>query len=206
MIANLAESKLLTDADRCPWCHGDGLYRDYHDKEWGCPQLDSHSLFEFLILEGAQAGLSWITILRKRQAYREAFNQFEPDRLARYTQRDINRLMKNSGIVRNQLKIKSAINNARCFLAIEKQGGFCDWIWSFVNHRVIINHHANSKAVPASTPEAEVMSREMKRAGFSFVGPTICYAFMQATGMVNDHLVHCHRHPACVALAKEAGL
>ena len=195
-----------TDEDRCPWCHGDDLYRDYHDNEWGNPELDPNRLFEFLILEGAQAGLAWITVLRKRQGFREAFDQFSPEKVASYTSRDINRLMKDNGIVRNQLKIKSAINNARCFLVQEETVGFSQWIWSFVDHRVIINDPKTSDQIPAITPEAEQMSREMKRAGFSFVGPTICYAFMQATGMVNDHLTSCHRHDACVALAKEAGL
>lgn len=181
--------------ERCPWCGDDPLYQAYHDTEWGVPVHDDHTLFEFLMLEGAQAGLSWITILRKRENYRRAFNGFDPERIARYNRRSVERLMADAGIVRNRLKIEAAIGNARVFLDIrESQGSFDRYIWDFVDGRPIVNRFKSLSEVPASTPLAEQISKDLKRRGFRFVGPTIVYAHMQATGMVNDHLVTCPRH------------
>jgi DNA-3-methyladenine glycosylase I len=172
------------------------LYVAYHDREWGRPVRDDPRLFEFLLLEGAQAGLSWITILRKREAYRRAFHQFDPARIARYTPGDVRRLMANEGIVRNRAKIVSAVRNARAFLLLQDEFGSASaFLWSFVDGRPRVNRFRSMKEVPAFTPEAERMSRELKKRGFGFVGPTVCYAFMQATGMVNDHLIGCYRHP-----------
>jgi DNA-3-methyladenine glycosylase I len=179
---------------RCPWCGDDPLYRRYHDQEWGVPVHDDGKLFEFIILEGAQAGLSWITILRKREAYRKAFADFDPNRVARFGHKDIERLKADAGIVRNRLKIESAVSNARAFLEIQSSfGSFDRYIWDFVDGQPIINHFRTMSEVPASTPLSEKISRDLKKRGFRFVGPTIVYAHMQATGMVNDHLVDCFR-------------
>lgn len=181
--------------ERCPWCGDDPLYQAYHDNEWGVPVHDDRTLFEFVLLEGAQAGLSWITILRKRENYRRAFDGFDPEKVARYNRHSIERLLSNKGIVRNRLKVKSAIGNARSFLAIREQFGTFDrYIWGFVDGRPIINRFTRMNQVPASTPLAESISKDLKQRGFRFVGPTIVYALMQATGMVNDHLVSCPRH------------
>ena len=179
---------------RCPWAVGDD-YARYHDTEWGVPIHDDRLLFEFLILEGAQAGLSWITVLRKREHYREAFDNFEAALVAKYSKRKIESLLKNPGLVRNRLKIESAATNATAFLAVQNEfGSFDDYLWSFVGGRPIQNSRKSLKEVPASTAESDAMSKDLKRRGFRFVGSTICYAFMQATGMVNDHLVDCFRH------------
>lgn len=181
--------------ERCSWCLGDPLYEAYHDKEWGVPCHDDRTLFEFLLLEGAQAGLSWITVLRKRENYRAAFDQFDPETIARYTPQKIEQLLLNEGIIRNRLKLQSAVKNAQAYLNIQaSHGSFSEYIWQFVGDTVIQNRFDSPKQVPASTAESEQMSKALKRAGFSFVGPTICYAFMQATGMVNDHLTSCPRH------------
>lgn len=167
----------------------------YHDREWGVPVHDDRLLFEFLILEGAQAGLSWSTILKKRPAYRAAFDHFDPRKVARYGEKKIAALMSEPGIVRNRLKIAAAIRNAQAFLAVEKEfGSFDRYIWTFVQGRPIQTHRKRSEDVPARTPESDAMSKDLVRRGFKFVGSTICYAFMQATGMVNDHLVTCFRH------------
>ncbi|MDY0049456.1 MAG: DNA-3-methyladenine glycosylase I [Halothiobacillaceae bacterium] len=180
---------------RCQWCGDDPLYRAYHDAEWGVPVQDDRILFEFLILEGAQAGLSWITILRKREHYRHAFDGFDMECIARYGAQDVARLMGDAGIVRNRLKIESAIGNARAALRLcERHGGLGAYLWRFVDGVPIINHWRTMDEVPASTARSDAMSRELKREGFRFVGSTICYAFMQATGMVNDHTVDCFRH------------
>jgi len=180
---------------RCPWCGDDPLYVAYHDLEWGVPVRDDRTLFEFLTLEGAQAGLSWLTILRKREGYRRAFEGFDPERVARFGPADIERLLTDPGIVRNRAKISAAIGNARVFLELASHhGSFADWIWAFVDGRPIHNAFRAMAEVPASTPVSEAISRELKRRGFRFVGPTIVYAHMQATGMVNDHLVECFRH------------
>jgi DNA-3-methyladenine glycosylase I len=180
---------------RCPWCEGNELQRDYHDREWGVPVHDDRRLFEFLILEGAQAGLSWDTILKKRENYRRAFAGFDPRKVARFTPRQGRALMKNPGIVRNRLKISSAISNAKAFLAVQREfGSFDRYIWRFVGGRPMQNRWRRMKQVPASTPESDAMSEDLKKRGFRFVGSTICYALMQATGLVNDHLVTCFRH------------
>ena len=181
--------------ERCAWCDADPLYLAYHDHEWGVPLHDDRRLFEMLVLEGAQAGLSWLTILRKREGYRRAFDGFDPERIARYDDRDIARLLADPGIVRNRLKIAATVRNAQGFLAIqERHGGFGDFLWRHVGSAPRQNTWRSLTEVPARTPEAEAMSRDLKRLGFGFVGPTICYAFMQATGMVNDHTTDCFRH------------
>lgn len=183
---------------RCDWCLGDDHYLSYHDEEWGVPLFDDQKLFEFLILEGAQAGLSWITILKKRDNYRAAFDDFDPEKVARYGKRKRNALLANEGIVRNRLKIDSAINNAQHFLdVVEKEGSFRDYLWQFVDGKPQQHRFKTVGDVPATTPTSELMSKTLKKRGFNFVGSTICYAFMQATGMVNDHLVSCYRHREC---------
>ena len=184
----------MTEIQRCHWPGDDPLMIDYHDKEWGTPLRDEGKLFEFLILEGAQAGLSWQTILRKREGYRRAFDGFDPARIARYDEADVARLMSDAEIVRNRQKIMAAIGNARAYLAIQAEGAFADFIWAFVNDKPIDNLRTTGDDVPSTSPESEAMSRELRRRGFRFVGPTICYAFMQAAGLVNDHLVNCFRY------------
>lgn len=189
------------DTERCTWCEGDDLYMAYHDEEWGVPLFDDQKLFEFLILEGAQAGLSWITVLKKRENYREAFDGFNPEKIAAYDKRKFSQLMNNEGIIRNQLKIKSTINNAQRYLEIQsKYGSFYDYLWQFVEGQTIQNQFKSHADVPAKTPLSDIMAKTMKKAGFNFVGSTICYAFMQATGMVNDHLLACYRHQECTDL------
>ena len=180
---------------RCAWCGTDPLYVQYHDEEWGVPVHDDHKHFEFLILEGAQAGLSWITILRKREGYREAFADFDPARVARYGKREFAHLMKNPGIVRNRLKIESAAKNARAFLAVQDEfGSFDKYVWRFVGGQPIQNRWKHMKQLPARTSESDALSKDLKRRGFTFVGSTIIYAHMQAIGMVNDHVIDCYRH------------
>jgi len=180
---------------RCPWCGMEPLYVSYHDEEWGVPLHDDTKLFEFLVLEGAQAGLSWRTILKRRDGYRRAFAHFDPRIVAEYGESDMERLVHDPGIIRNRLKIRSAINNARCFLEIQEEfGSFDSYIWRFVNGKPIQNSWHALKDIPALTDEARNMSKDLKKRGFSFVGPTICYAHMQATGMVNDHLRSCFRY------------
>ena len=180
---------------RCAWCPDDPLYQYYHDVEWGVPLHDEHRLFEMLILEGAQAGLSWITILRKREAYRAAFDVFDPARVAAYDDAKIAALLQNPGIVRNRRKVEAAVINARCTLAVQQEFGSLDaCLWSFVGGQPIHNRWGSLKEIPASTALSERMSRDLVKRGFKFVGPTICYAFMQAVGMVNDHETGCFRH------------
>lgn len=186
---------MQTRKKRCPWCEINELEIAYHDTEWGVPVHDDRRFFEFLILEGAQAGLSWDTILKKRENYRLALAGFDPLRIARFGKRDVARLMQDAGIVRNRLKIESAIGNAQAFLAVQKEfGSFDAYIWRFVNGTPKRNHWKNAAQVPAESPESQAMSKDLKKRGFRFVGSTICYAFMQATGLVNDHLTTCHRH------------
>lgn len=181
-------------AKRCQWATNELSIR-YHDEEWGVPVRDDRALFEFLILEGAQAGLSWDTILKKRQHYRAAFENFEATSVARFDQRKVNRLLADPGIVRNRLKIAAAIQNAKAFLAVQKEfGSFSAYIWQFVGGKPRTNFRQSLKQIPARTPESDAMSKDLLRRGFKFVGPTICYAFMQAVGMVNDHAVDCFRH------------
>lgn len=176
---------------RCPWARSEPNLT-YHDKEWGVPVHDDRRLFEFLILEGAQAGLSWETILRKRDNYRAAFDNFDAARVARYSPARVEKLMKNAGIVRNRLKIESTIGNAKAFLGIQKEfGSFDKYLWPFVGGRPLVNRWKTLKAIPASSPESDALSRDLRRRGFRFVGTTICYAFMQAVGLVNDHLIDC---------------
>ena len=186
-----------TDAgvSRCGWCGNDPLYTRYHDEEWGVPVHDERKHFEFLILEGAQEGLSWLTILRKRENYREAFAQFDPERVARFGKRDVERLLGNPGIVRNRLKIEGAVKNARAFLAAQEAfDGFDAYVWRFVGGKPVRNRWARMQDVPATTPESDALSKDLKKRGFTFVGSTIIYAHMQAVGMVNDHVVDCFRH------------
>jgi DNA-3-methyladenine glycosylase I len=179
---------------RCAWVGSDLLYRDYHDREWGVPVFDDRRLFEFLILEGAQAGLSWLTILRKRENYRAAFGNFDPERVARFGEAEQAALLANPGIVRNRLKVAAAITNARAFIAVRDEfGSFAGYLWRFVDGAPIQNAWKRISEVPATTPVSEAMSRDLKKRGFRFVGSTICYAHMQAVGMVNDHTTDCFR-------------
>jgi DNA-3-methyladenine glycosylase I len=187
----------LVKPNRCLWCLSSELYRDYHDHEWGIPVRDDRLLFEFLILEGAQAGLSWSTILQRRESYRAAFDNFDAAKIARYDSRHKKRLLADPGIIRNRLKVEATVANASAFLAVQREfGSFSAYLWRFVNDEPLVNHWKTLKEVPAETTESNAMSRDLKKRGFRFVGPTICYAFMQAVGMVNDHLVDCFRHPA----------
>jgi len=180
---------------RCEWGTVSQLYIDYHDNEWGVPVHDDRMLFEFLVLEGAQAGLSWETVLKKRENYRKAFNNFDPVKVSRYGDKKIEALMGNKGIIRNRLKIASAVNNAKRFLEVQKEFGTFDaYIWQFVNGKPITNRFKSMQEIPATTKESDAMSKDLKKRGFKFVGPTICYAHMQATGMVNDHVVGCFRY------------
>ncbi len=182
---------------RCAWARTD-LSIAYHDTEWGVPQRDDRVLFEFLVLEGAQAGLSWETVLAKRDAYRRVFDGFDPELVARYDSRKIQRLLEDPGIIRNRLKVESAVSNAQAFLRVQQaRGSFADLLWEFCDGRPIVNHWRTPEQVPAETDISRALSKELKRLGFRFVGPTIMYAFMQAVGMVNDHLVTCPRHADC---------
>ena len=184
-------------AARCPWAGDDPLYVRYHDEEWGVPVRDDHTLFEFLVLEGAQAGLAWITILRKRERYREVFHDFDPQRVARMTAADRARLLRDPGIVRNRLKVDSAVSNARVFLDIRREfGSFASYLWAFVDGRPVVNRFVTMADVPAHTELSDRIARDLKRRGMRFVGTTIVYAYLQAVGVVNDHLVRCPRHRA----------
>lgn len=188
----------MTEKVRCSWCGDDPLYMEYHDTEWGVPLYDNQKLFEFLILEGAQAGLSWITVLRKRENYRKAFDNFDPVKIARYTDAKKAKLLQNEGIIRNRLKIESAVKNAKAYLAMQKNGeDFSEFLWGFVGGKTKQNKLKNIGQAVAATPESDAMSKALKQRGFNFVGTTICYAFMQATGMVNDHITTCHKYKAC---------
>lgn len=185
----------MKNKQRCPWCGEDPLYISYHDKEWGVPVRDDSKMFEFLILEGMQAGLSWLTILRKRENFRAAFAEFNPEKIARFTTKKINQLMQNSGIVRNRLKILAVINNAQAYLDLLENGqSLCDYLWQFTDGTPIKNAWRVLRQVPSETKISQAMSKDLKKRGFKFVGPTICYAHMQATGMVDDHLVSCFRY------------
>ncbi|HTG00443.1 MAG TPA: DNA-3-methyladenine glycosylase I [Nitrospirota bacterium] len=180
---------------RCAWAEKSELEQNYHDEEWGVPVRDDRLLFEFLILEGAQAGLSWSTILQKRDGYRKAFDNFDAKKIARYTEKKINRLLADPGIVRNRLKIRAAITNAKAFLTVQKEfGSFRRYIWGFVGNKQVQNKRKKMSDIPAHTPGSDAMSRDLKKRGFKFAGTTICYAFMQATGMVNDHVTGCFRY------------
>ncbi len=188
---------------RCPWPKLDPLYVAYHDDEWGVPEFDDRALYEKLVLDGFQAGLSWITILRKRDNFRRAFSEFQPEKIARYTPKKVERLMQDEGIVRNRMKIEGTVLSARAWLNIMDKGpGFSRLLWDFVDGKPKINSYRSTKQIPAENPVSQKMSKELASRGFKFCGPTIVYAFMQAVGMVNDHLVSCHRHTACAKLAK----
>jgi DNA-3-methyladenine glycosylase I len=179
---------------RCDWCLSTPLYIEYHDKEWGRPVKDDTVLFEFLILESFQAGLSWLTVLNKRQNFKKAFVNFDARKIARFTPAKVEKLMQDAGIIRNRLKIEAAINNAKCFLQIQKEfGSFSNYVWSFSQHRPIVNRPRTLKDIPAHSPISDLMSKDMGKRGFKFRGTTICYAFMQAVGIVDDHLVTCFR-------------
>jgi DNA-3-methyladenine glycosylase I len=188
---------------RCAWAGIDNPeYARYHDEEWGVPKTDERALFEKLVLEGFQSGLSWLTILRKRENFRAAFHRFDPERIARYGAKDIARLMSDAGIVRNRLKVEATIDNARALLTLRERTTFPAFMWGFLDGRPQINEHRSPKTVPAETPVSRAISKALKAEGFRFVGPTTVYAFMQATGMVNDHIVDCHRHEACAKLQR----
>ena len=188
---------------RCPWVGiAEPIYARYHDEEWGVPQPDDRALFEKLVLEGFQAGLSWLTILKKRENFRRAFHGFVPERIARYGAKDVARLMADPGIVRNRLKVEATIDNARAMLKLTKRTPLSTFLYSFLDGHPQINRHKSVKTVPAETPASKAISKALKAEGFRFVGPTTVYAFMQSTGMVNDHLVTCHRHEACAELQR----
>jgi DNA-3-methyladenine glycosylase I len=184
-----------TNEGRCNWCLGHELYEKYHDEEWGMPVHDDQKLFEFLILEGAQAGLNWLTILKRREGYRKAFANFDPQVVSKFNEADYERLIQDTGIIRNKLKVRSAILNAQLFLNIQKEyGSFNQYLWSFVDHESIRNNRESMENVPATSPESDAISKDLKKKGFKFVGSTIMYAYMQACGLVNDHLTSCFRH------------
>ena len=185
----------MTDLVRCTWPGADPLYVDYHDHEWGVPERDDRALYEKLVLDGFQAGLSWITILRKRENFRKAFDGFRPETVACYGEPDVARLLADAGIIRHRGKIEGAIASARAYLDMRERGtNFSDYLWQFTDGQVIHNRWTGMKQVPTETPESRAMSKDLKKRGFKFCGPTICYAFMQAVGMVNDHMVDCYRH------------
>ena len=198
----------LLNADglkRCTWAKGDPFYVAYHDEEWGVPEYDNRALFEKLMLDGFQAGLSWITILRKRENFRKAFDNFMPEKIARYTARKLEALMKDEGIVRNRAKIEGSVSCARAYLEIMEKGpGFSTLLWDYLGGVPRVNSFRTSAQIPTETPLSTVISKDLVKRGFKFVGPTIVYAFMEATGMVNDHLVSCHRYAACAALATKS--
>mgnify|MGYP005838498197 CR=1 FL=1 len=185
----------MEEQTRCGWSTSDSLYIKYHDEEWGVPLHDDRKLFEMLILEGAQAGLSWLTVLRKRENYRRAFDNFDPEKIARYDEDKIQELLQNPGIIRNKLKVRAAVTNAQAYLNVQKEyGSFDKYIWQFVNGKQIVNSFHELREIPAKTKESDAMSTDLLKRGFKFVGSTICYAHMQATGMVNDHVTSCFRY------------
>ena len=197
----------MSEADviRCGWSVKEPIYIAYHDEEWGVPEYDPRALYEKLVLDGFQAGLSWITILKKREAFRAAFDDFDPQKVARYGKREVNRLMKNAGIIRSEPKIQAAIRGAQLWLDIQEKepGGFTHFIWKHVDGKPKVNHYKTLKQVPAKTKMSEGLAKELKTRGFNFCGPVIVYAFAQAVGMVNDHIISCHRHEPCAAMNGE---
>lgn len=185
----------MNEQIRCGWSTNDPLYIKYHDEEWGVPLHDDRKLFEMLILEGAQAGLSWLTVLRKRENYRKAFDHFDPKKIAQYDEAKIQKLLQDPGIIRNKLKVRAAVTNAKAYLQVQKEfGSFDTYIWQFVGGKPIVNSFHELSEIPAKTEKSDAMSRDLLKRGFKFVGSTICYAYMQATGMVNDHITSCFRH------------
>ena len=196
---------MASKSERCWWCGTDPIYVDYHDTEWGVPVTDDRALFEKLVLDGFQAGLSWITILKKRDAFRRAFKEFDPERIARFTERDVQRLLKDDGIIRSRLKIEGAVKNARIWLDIMQagDGSFRDLIWEPVGHRTVDTRLSRREDIRAQSPESVRLAKTLKKHGFTFCGPVIVYAFMQAVGIFNDHLVSCPRHKACARLARK---
>ncbi|HXW71370.1 MAG TPA: DNA-3-methyladenine glycosylase I [Methylocella sp.] len=204
MTQQTSPSRLPDTKPRCPWPGADPLYLAYHDDEWGVPEHDSRALYEKLILDGFQAGLSWITILRKREAFRAAFDNFDPEKIARYEGAKIDSLMQNAGIIRNRAKIEGTVASARAYLKIEETQGFSTYLWGFFDGKAIQNKFHHVSKVPARTPLSERIAKDLKSKGFNFCGPTVVYAFCQATGMVNDHLISCWRHAECRAFAKRA--
>ena len=199
----MTDLKHADGVKRCPWPKDDALYIAYHDKEWGVPEYDDRALYEKLILDGFQAGLSWITILRKRENFRRAFDGFVPEKIARYRPAKVERLMQDAGIVRNRAKIEGTVLSARAYLEVMEKGpGFSKLLWDFLDGEPKVNHYKSTRQVPNETPVSRAMSKELARRGFKFCGPTIVYAFMQATGMINDHIVTCYRHAECAKLAR----
>ncbi len=194
-----------SSAERCAWCGSDPIYVAYHDTEWGVPELDDRALFEKLVLDGFQAGLSWITVLKKRDAFRKAFKGFEPEKIVRFTEKDVAKLLENAGIIRSRLKIEGAIKNARAWLTVMEQGegAFRDFLWSAVDHRTIDMKLARTEDICTLSPGSVALAKRLKKRGFTFCGPVIVYAFMQATGMYNEHLLSCPRHKACMKLARK---
>ncbi|VAX37336.1 DNA-3-methyladenine glycosylase [hydrothermal vent metagenome] len=185
----------MAEKKRCDWCGTDSLYQEYHDKEWGVPVHDDQKLFEFILLEGAQAGLCWLTILKRREGYRKAFANFDVEKVARFSKKKIEKILLDPGVIRNKLKVNSAVKNAKAFIKIQEEfGSFDNYSWQFVDGCRIENNWKTMKKIPVTTPESDAFSKDLKQRGFSFVGPTIMYAHMQAVGMVNDHLVSCYRH------------
>lgn len=192
----------MADKHRCSWCGDDPLYQAYHDNEWGRPEYNDSVLFEFILLEGAQAGLSWITILRKREGYRKAFADFNPEKIARFTEHNIQKLKQDESIIRNELKIRSAVTNAKAYMELcEEKGSLSEYLWAFVDGKPIQNKFKSLKEVPASTQLSDTIAKDMKKRGFKFFGSTICYAYLQSMGLVNDHLTSCFAHEECKALA-----
>ena len=188
----------MTAVIRCGWSEGHPLLQEYHDAEWGVPVHDDRVHFEYLVLDGAQAGLSWLTVLKKREGYRAAFAEFDPVAVARFTPTDVERLMANPGIIRNRAKISGTIESARAFLTVQEEfGSFDRYIWQFTDGRTVQNRHASPSSIPATSPKSDAMSKDLRSRGFKFVGSTICYAYMQAAGMVNDHTVDCFRYASC---------
>lgn len=182
-------------SDICPWAIKPGIMKEYHDLEWGVPVHTDRKMFEFLVLESAQAGLSWLTVLKKRENYRKAFSSFDPEKVALYNADDTEILLQNKGIIRNRMKIEAAISNAGVFLDIASEyGSFCNWIWQYTEGKPIVNHFSDMRNMPAKTPLSERLSKDLKKKGFRFFGPVICYSHMQATGMINDHMTYCFRH------------
>ena len=187
----------MVDKERCPWCGNDPLYMQYHDEEWGVPVRDDHKQFEFLVLESAQAGLSWLTILKRREAYRKAYRGFDPLKVSLFAEGDVERLLNDSGIIRNRRKIEASINNARCFLEMQEEfGSFSDYLWAYVGNEPLINSWKSLQEMPAQTALSREISSDLKKRGFKFLGPVILYAHLQATGLVNDHITSCYRYLA----------